>query len=512
MIAILLRDFKGTDKWLERAMMRLNEHLEEEINNDGFQSERSVHYHMSDIGNYYFVYQLSKINGIDVGKEWEEKLRSLFTTLVKIAYPDKTAPVLQDDTDNPWGENNDISGALTLGYLLFEDPEFGYFVDKGVKDKMYWFLQERQLEMLKSVSVEVPVYGSLIFPDTDYYVMREGWDENDKMMIISAGLDEEKPSHQHGDMLGVQAIANGKNVLPNYQVRYSLPDFDLFKNSMVKNVALVDDELLGKQWTPNEGRTGYGQFLDLPNPTTIVWKTNSDFDLFVGSHDGFENVDVGYNRQVIYIKDDFWIVKDNFKSGAVHEYKQIWQGHYTVEDESKLIRATFEDATGFDVFQLRNVDEVASSGARGKQWSVISKKSKNDFSFITVLYPYKGYGKRIDELAENPNIKDWELNNSSLKLKGENVISLSKKDKHYIFDMKGISIADVMIESEEAGDFFIKIKEGSVFLVALSPQVMELSIKGGADWKLNGKEQNEIVKIKPGEVIECNIEIKKYEK
>ena len=27
----------------------------------------------------------------------------------KIAFPDKSAPVLQDDTDNPWAEKNDIS-------------------------------------------------------------------------------------------------------------------------------------------------------------------------------------------------------------------------------------------------------------------------------------------------------------------------------------------------------------------------------------------------------------------
>ncbi len=55
--------------------------------------------------------------------------------------------------------------------------------------------------------------------------MREGWKPDDKMMIVSAGLDGEKPDHQHGDMLGIQAMANGKIILPNYQVRYSLEDF-----------------------------------------------------------------------------------------------------------------------------------------------------------------------------------------------------------------------------------------------------------------------------------------------
>ena len=113
-------------------MKLLEEHLVKEINNDGFQFERSVHYHISDIGNYYYVYQLAKTSNIEVNPFWEEKLKSLFTTLTKIAFPDKSAPVLQDDTDNPWAEKNDISGALTLGYLLFEDPSMGYFANNYV--------------------------------------------------------------------------------------------------------------------------------------------------------------------------------------------------------------------------------------------------------------------------------------------------------------------------------------------------------------------------------------------
>ena len=125
MLSILFQDFEGTDKWFDRSMLILGQHLDKEINADGFQFERSVHYHMSDINNFFYVYQLAKISNITVDKSWEEKLRGLFTTLAKIGYPDKSAPVLQDDTDRPWSETNDISGTMTLGYLLFEDPQIG---------------------------------------------------------------------------------------------------------------------------------------------------------------------------------------------------------------------------------------------------------------------------------------------------------------------------------------------------------------------------------------------------
>ncbi len=476
MLSILFQDFKGTDAWYERAMLRLGEHLDKEINDDGFQFERSVHYHMSDINNYFYVFQLAKLNLIEVNKEWEEKLKGLFTTLVKIAYPDGSSPVLQDDTNIPWAEKNDISGAMTLGYLLFEDPEFGYFASEKVDERIYWFLSNEQVKMLKNIKRKRPSYGSLAFSDTHYYIMREGWKPNDKMMIISAGLDTDKPDHQHGDMLGIQAMANGYPILPNYQVRYSLKDYDLFKNSMVKNVALVDDELQGKLWTSNKGGSGFGKFRALPKPEVIAWEVHNNFDFFAGRHNGFKNVGVEYTRQVIFVKDDFWIVKDDFKSEDEHDYKQVWQGHYTTESGPNLLRATTSDACGHDIFQLIQADSVANSGARGKTWSVVCKSKLKDFCFITIIYPYKGYNNRLNETAEKIRISDWEVNNPEWGVEGDNPISLSSDNQAYLFNVKAFKTEKLRLELPEKGDLFIKINDNQLFIYSIGTINQKISI------------------------------------
>lgn len=476
MLAILLRDFEGTDLWLDRAMQRLSEHLDKEINADGFQFERSVHYHMSDINNYFYVYQLAKLNSIEVDKAWEEKLKGLFTTLVKVAYPDRSAPVLQDDTDIPWAETNDISGAMTLGYLLFEDPEFGYFASDKVDDRVYWFLSNDQIDILENIDERKPTYGSTSFEDTGYFIMREGWDSNDKMMIISAGLDADKPDHQHGDMLGIQAMANGHAILPNYQVRYSLKDFDHFKNSMVKNVALVDNELQGKEWTSNKGGSGFGKFRSLPKPERIAWETNTDFDLFVGQHNGFEDVGVAYTRQVISVGNEFWIVKDNFKSSETHNYKQVWQGHYTKENGPNLLRATTPDASGHDILQLIKTDSVFSDGTRGKQWSVVSKADQENFSFITVIYPYRGYDNRLNEETEDVMINAWAVNEPAWNLKGANATSLTSDDATYLFNVKELKRQDLIIQSTIEADLFLKMHNDQLFIYSIGIQKQTLTV------------------------------------
>ena len=478
MLSILFRDFEGTEKWNERAMTRLNEHLNKEVNPDGFQFERSVHYHMSDIETYFFVYQLAKNSNTPIDPVFETKLKSLFTTLAKISYPDKSVPVLQDDTNKPWAEKNDVSGTMTLGYALFEDPAIGYFAEDHIDANMYWFLKQSQLDLLNNKKTEKPTYGSLALPETAYYVMREGWNATDKMMIISNGVDDKKPDHQHGDILGIQAVANGQVILPNYQVRYSLTDFELFKNSMVKNVALVDNELQGKEWTSNQGGSGFGKFKNLPTPTTIAWESNPNFDLFVGSHNGFENVGVTYSRQVIYVKDAFWIVKDNFKSAQAHTYKQVWQGHYTEDLEPNLLRATFPDATGLDIYQLVGVDKNETSGSRGKEWIVVNKDSQTNFSFLTLLYPYDSFDNRINEDSKSPSFYGWKQNKLPFEATGNQMNSVSMEDKAFVFNVKSITINKMTIDFAAETDVYVRQSKEGVLLYGIGITDVAVTIKG----------------------------------
>lgn len=501
MLSILLRDFNGTDKWHERSVTILEEHLKNEINSDGFQFERTVHYHISDINNYFYVFQLAQKSEIQLGDTWEARLKTLFTSLAKIAYPDKSAPVLQDDTDTPWAEKNDISEAMSLGYLIFPDEELGYFAADKVDSKIFWFLDDNQLDKLNNIKGKAPDFKSVDFPDTGYYIMREGWEPTDKMMIISAGLDDKKPDHQHGDMLGIQAMANGKTILPNYQVRYSLEDLELFKNSLVKNVAVVDDELQGKQYSSNQGGSGFGKFKELPHPVTDVWTSNEFFDVFIGNHNGFENLGVTYSRQVIYIKDDFWIVKDNFRSDEPHEFKQIWQGHYTLENAPKLIRATFDNGSGLDILQLNEITRITGSGKRGKQWKIAVKEGESNFEFVSLVYPFDSFEERIIS-GENQTVKGWEINPEKIKVKGKNPIVLSKDSRTYFFSVSEVTTDNYDITFSEPSDFYINTDGGNLAIRSLQHLESQVLLKKS---KCNG--HNKKIQLTPEKPFICGPEI-----
>lgn len=258
---------------------------------------------------------------------------------------------------------------------------------------------------------------------------------------------------------------------------------------MVKNVALVDDELQGKQWTSNKGGSGFGKFGELPNPKVISWQSNKDFDLFVGSHDGFENVGVEYHRQVVFVKDDFWIVKDNFSSDQGHEYKQVWQGHYTNESGPNLIRATFADASGVDILQLIPIDTAFSSGTRGKNWTVISKTNQKDFSFVTVVFPYRGYHNRIDELTNKIRLENWVVNDTQWELFGDHPISISNEDEGYFFGVQELRMPNLNIEISSVTDLYLKHQKDKIRIHLLGKQKRTVTVR-----REKVKNRNELTK------------------
>jgi hypothetical protein len=413
LVSTLFPEFSISKDWQKSAIDGLVLHLQREVNDDGFQFERSVHYHMGDVDNYFYVYQLGLINKVKLPEEFTTRFRSMFDSFVKMAQPIKKLPVLQDDTDMPWGEFNEIKNTMTIGALLFQEPTFRYFASDKIGSELSWYFLPSQIEFLKKKG-EKPQIGSQALEQTGYYVMRKGWREDDFHMIISAGLSKQKPDHQHGDMLGIVAYAFGNQILPNYQVRYNLDDYSYFKNTFVKNVAIVDSVPQARGWKKNEGESGFGKWYFIPTPKTLAWFSNENIDYYCGTHNGYDSLGVKYYREVFFIKDGFAIVRDKFISENQHNYFQIWQGHYDFEKENVHIRSTFQNGAGLDIVQLNKPsNRISKNSIRGKGASNFVAMQKQNYLFETLIYPFGNFETRIlDSGKKNLTLNNWEIEKS----------------------------------------------------------------------------------------------------
>ncbi len=491
-IGTIFREFVGADAWIRQALDGLDEHMQREVNTDGFQFERTVHYHKGDIDNYFRVLQLADLNSIPVSDLFRERLRQMFKALVHIAQPNRRAPVLQDDTDRPYAENNRLDDVMTIGALLYDEPMFKYFTDGIIPSEVYWLFRTSQFERLATYQPMVPSVGSVALEETGYFVMRNGWSVGSEHMVISAGFSEKKPDHQQGEMLSLTAFANGHEILPNYQVNYNIPDYEYWKNSWVKSVALVDSVLLGRDWQGNRGGSGFGKWKTLPRPSVDTWISRPWFDYFNASHDGYEAMDVGYRREVLFLKEGFWIVRDHFESQAPHDYQQVWQGHFSRRAGLDVVRSSFDDGSGVDIAQLgMPANRLDYAGRDGKQRAVFTFSSDSSMSLTTLIYPFESYHDAIEPDADGAVAAagTWRFGSrgstAAPGVQTDALVFMASDSSDVILDATHIRLGDREIRLSERSSLIVE-RGSSEWVVTQLSRPTKLSVVGGSVIRSDG--------------------------
>jgi len=516
LISTLYPEFVNSAQWQQQAVNGITMHMEREVNEDGFQFERSVHYHIGDIENYFLVYQLAKINNVKLPGLFLSRLRGMFEALVKMAQPNKTLPVLQDDTDRPLAEFNTIDEAMTVGTILFKDKTFRYYSDDKIPASLYWLIKLKDFNSISKLKGEGPKFGSIALTNTGYYVMRNGWKKNDQYMIISAGLSKQKPDHQHADMLGIVAYSHCNEIIPNYQVNYPQPDFSFFKNSWVNNVVLVDSIPQGRKWIPNPGGDGFGKWKSLPVPKVLAWKISNDIDYFAGTNNGYNDLFVNYTREVFFIKEGFWIVKDNFSAKGNHSFQQIWQGHFEVFYNNMRARTVFQDGSGLEIVQLgKPISKTYLPSFRSKGSVMFYEEGANDFSFVTLLYPFDGFDGRILKSAniDSLGFKGWTVcKNRQINkrlfggLNTDAEYAVYDKDKMLLINCKNIDVNGKELFFDKPVSLFLNNSNKKLRIFLLNHQSINLKSNFSANVFVNGvmnrTNQNSKFTAKPDEETE----------
>ena len=479
-IAMLYPEFDLERKFFNHSTKILGQHLDLEVNKDGFQFERSFHYHVGDIDNYFRVLKLAQITGNILSDEWVNKLKDMFTAMKAIALPNKKAPVIQDDTDFPMSSFNELASSMALGYVLFEDPEFGYLASSYPSDEYYWLLSQNDLLRLKQKREEKISLKSTALTATGYYVFREGWNQDDHYMLISAGLSKEKPDHQHGDMLGFQLYANGKMLMPNYQVRYPYPEFSFFKNSWVKNVAMVDSIPHGQKWTGNQGGSGFGKFQKLPKPHVLVWEPEGKVQVFRGTHDGYKDLQVSYERSIYFFTGEFFLVRDRFISQDEHVFYQNFQGNYSTEAAPFLVQSNQDDGSGLDLLQLgSSISSVHLGGTNGKNRVTYQSSPSKGHEYVSIIRPYKNYQDRIHEESSKTemNLGEWTVFKQKASLENLDFHSdyiLVNKQQILLLGMNKVELADEVFTSATPVDLLLTLTGSELTIKSLEGKKIEL--------------------------------------
>jgi uncharacterized heparinase superfamily protein len=305
---------KQAKQWLTLGWNILNDELPKQVFADGVDYEASVPYHRLVLELFLLPAFYRETLGLPVPNAYKERLINMARFTATYAKPDGSAPLWGDADDArvlPFGDQpiNDHRYLLGLIGIRWNNNEL-LKLFSGSRSEIIWYNGLKASQILDNVSYQSP--ASTAFPDGGFYIMRNTVDH----IFIDCGplgLGG-RGGHGHNDCLSFEAMLNGVPLISDcgaYLYTASYMDRNLFRSTAYHNTPQINDEEINRfiRWD---------YLWNLHNdakPIVHQWETNSQFDVFCGSHTGYlrlekpiqpkRTITLDHKQHSLLIQDEF---------------------------------------------------------------------------------------------------------------------------------------------------------------------------------------------------------------
>ncbi|HZH91989.1 MAG TPA: alginate lyase family protein [Pyrinomonadaceae bacterium] len=319
-----LPEMRAAARWRETGASILLRQLERHVRPDGVYFEQSSYYHRYTTDFYIHFLLLLKRSSAARETLLEEKLTALLDHLMHLTLPDGTTPLFGDDDGGrlAWLDErpaDDFRATLATGASLFKRADYK-FVAHAPTEETLWLAGARGLRDFDELAACAPAAASRAFPDGGYYVMRDGWTAESNCLLIDCGPHGSlNGAHAHADALSlVAAAAHGRTLLVDsgtYTYTGSPARRDEFRATNAHNTLTVDGE------SSSVAESAF-RWRGAARAACRAWLSQPRFDLFEGEHDGYLRLSAPatHARGVLFLKGDYWIVRDRVESDGAHDY------------------------------------------------------------------------------------------------------------------------------------------------------------------------------------------------
>ncbi len=320
--------FKRAGQWRKLGEEILFAELDRQILPDGGYFEQTTWYHRYTTDFYTQFLILKTLNNGKAPKFLKEKLtkklQSLFNFLMYLTRPDGTTPLIGDDDGGqclPHGNarSDDFRACLANGAILFNKGDYK-FVGGEYFEETLWLLGIDGLERFDQIEAKKPDKKSCAFESSGYFVMRDGWSETDNYLLIDCGeLGFQNGGHGHADALSINLSIGGESILTDagtYTYHESEALRNEFRTTAAHNTLVIDKK---SQSEPG----GKFSWMTKAEAKLKKWICEPRFDFFEGSHNGYKgltNSAATHTRSLLFLKNDYWIMRDFVKTAGNHEY------------------------------------------------------------------------------------------------------------------------------------------------------------------------------------------------
>lgn len=305
---VYFSEFHNAALWKKKALNRIDQEVQNQINHDGTHIEMSVGYQWLVVDELQKTYNLLQANDLSLPKQnLNVILKKMYRVLAHLIRPDGSFPEMNDGFIR-WKYNR-----LAEAGRKFEQDELIFVGTAGKRGT-------------------APKVTSVEFENAGLYIMRSDWTKDGRYMIFDAG--PYGGPHGHEDKLSFELFAFGKPFIVDsgsYTYQKTDPFRSYFVGSQGHNTVMVDGMSQIRRWNPKNLK---------PKPvlgTHATWISKPGFDYVQSSYsegygvfslrrppDANAITDVTHTRHILFVKPDYWVIIDEMQASQHHDYEMLF--------------------------------------------------------------------------------------------------------------------------------------------------------------------------------------------
>ncbi len=291
-VAMLFPEFADAGQWLTLAEERLTTELTKQVYPDGVQWELAPGYGAGVLKAFRGAHQLGELNDRPMPADYVAALEGMFHYYTYSSVHDQTAAF----SDSSHGS---VRSLLAAGFEDFpKRTDFQWLATGGREG-------------------DEPEKTNHAFPFAGHYVMRSGWDTNQRFMIVDAGPFGS--NHQHEDALSFELSAYGERLIADpgsYRYNYDSPWRKFMVSSLAHNTLAVDhrgqcrrqrrDTWIAKGPMPNVWR---------PGDRMTYLRAN-----YTSGYGDAGKIAVTHTRSIFFVDGRYWVILDRARPRDAEEH------------------------------------------------------------------------------------------------------------------------------------------------------------------------------------------------
>jgi hypothetical protein len=321
-IGTLYPELADAKRWAQRGWKMILRQAEAQVRTDGLHFEQSTFYHVYALDFFLHARLLAAANQIPVPSQFDAAIQNMLNALCVLGRAGDPPQLGDDDGGRVFDPNRNSSehmlDPLATGAVLFGRGDFKFLAD-GLREETIWLLGVRGVAESDRLPAVEPTASSTAFDASGIYAMHRA--EGREQLVIDAGPQGVMGAgHGHADALSVTLNANGISLLTDRgSLTYSGVERNAFRGTGFHNTLQVD----GSDQAEARGPFSWDK---LPDVKVEQWVAGKNFDLFVGSHNGYGRCSRGviHRRLVFSLKSSFWLVRDVVLGQGEHQLNLSW--------------------------------------------------------------------------------------------------------------------------------------------------------------------------------------------